>query len=279
MYEFGVKYNRNNLSLNLDYFYQHVERDFGFFQFQSGPFLGQQIFTNAGQREFKGFEASAIYQLTPRWQLFGNVSYTLAKYLATSLASVTVQEDQFGLAIRGDNISGIPDWISTFGADYDHHDLFLPKDELNVRFQGQYTGHQYTTIDGNGFVNLGAIPGVSGGFGTYNYYSATAGQTFTNQNGGGISPFAIFNLDLNYKMPIRAAGPLKSLDFDLNVLNIFNQGYFQYFYNQISPASCGTFASGPFKGQKISNYGCSPQFNDALPSQPASITFSVRAHF
>ncbi len=279
LYEFGVKYNRNNLSLNLDYFYQHVERDFGFFQYQSGPFLGQQIFTNAGQREFKGFEASAIYQITPRWQLFGNVSYTLAKYLATSLASVTVQEDQFGLAIRGDRISGIPDWLSTFGVDYDHHSLFLPRDELNVRFEGQYTGHQYTTIDGNGFVNLGPIPGVPGTFGSYPYYNSTVGQTFTNQNGGGISPFAVFNLDLSYKMPIRAAGPLKSLDFDLNVLNIFNQGYFQYFYNQVSPASCGNFKSGPFKGQAITNYGCSPAFNDGLPGEPASITFTVRAHF
>ncbi len=279
LYEFGVKYNRNNLSLNLDYFYQHVERDFGFFQFQSGPFAGDSIYTNAGQREFKGFEASAIYQLTPRWQLFGNVSYTLAKYLATSLASVTVQEDQFGLAVRGTPISGVPDWLSTFGVDYDHRGLFLPHDELNVRFEGQYTGHQYTTIDGNGFVNLGPIPGINAAYGSYAYYNATAGQTFTNTNGGGISPFAVFNLDLNYNMPIRNVGPLHSLDFDLNVLNIFNQKFFQYFYNQITPASCGTFTSGPFKGQQISNYGCSPQFNDGLPGEPAAVTFTVKAHF
>ncbi len=279
MYEFGIKYNRNNLSLNLDYFYQHVERDFGFFQYQTGPLAGDQIFTNDGQREFKGFEASAIYQLTPRWQLFGNVSHTLAKYLATSLASVTVQQDQFGLAIRGTPISGVPDWISTFGVDYDHLNLFLPKDELNVRFEGQYTGHQYTTVDGQGFTNLGPIPGLPYAYGSYNYYFATAGQTFTNTNGGGISPFAIFNLDLNYKMPIRAAGPLQTLSFDLNVQNIFNQGYFQYFYNQVSPASCGNFTSGPFKGKPISSYGCSPLFNDGLPGEPASVTFTVRAHF
>ena len=280
MYEVGIKYNRNNLTLNLDYFYQHVTRDFGFFQYQSGPFAGDEIYTNDGQREFKGFEASAIYQVTPRWQLFGNVSYTLAKYLATSLASVTVQQDQFGLAIRGTPVSGIPDWVSTFGVDYDHHSLFLPQDELNVRFEGQYTGHQYTTIDGNGFINLGPIPGLNAAYGSYNYYNATAGQTFTNTNGGGISPFAVFNLDLNYKLPIRAgaAGPLKNLDFDLNVLNIFNKSFFQYFYNQVSPASQGNFTSGPFKGQPISTYG-GQAFNDGLPGEPASITFTVRAHF
>lgn len=174
---------------------------------------------------------------------------------------------------------GSLNWSATFGVDYDQHNLFLPRDELNIRFEGQYTGHQYTTIDGQGFTDLGAIPGINGTFGSYNYYNATSGQTFTNTNGGGISPFAIFNLDLNYKMPVRAVGPLKSLDFDLNVLNIFNQGYFQYFYNQISPASCGNFTSGPFKGKPIGNYGCSPLFNDGLPGEPASITFTMRAHF
>ena len=98
MYEGGIKYNRQNLSLSFDYFYQHIERDFGFFQYQSGPLQGTEIYSNLGQRESKGIEASAIYQVSHDWQLFGNVSHTLAKYLKTSLASVTVQEDQFGLA-------------------------------------------------------------------------------------------------------------------------------------------------------------------------------------
>lgn len=278
MYEAGIKYNRRNLSLSLDYFYQHVERDFGFFQYQSGPFAGNEIYTNDGQREFKGFEAAGIWQMAPRWQLFGNVSYTLAKFLKTALASVTVQEDQFGLATRGTPISGIPDWVSTFGVDYDHHDLMLPSDELNVRFEGQYTGKQRTTYDVDGNSNIGKIPGLAAPYGSYDYYNFTAGQTVYNPNGG-ISPFAIFNLDLNYKMPLRGFGPLKRLDFDLNVLNMFDNHYFQYFYSQLSPANCGNFKSGPFKGQQVSNYGCSPAFNDGLPGQPASITFTVGAAF
>lgn len=277
MYEAGVKYNRSNLSLSLDYFYQHIERDFGFFQYQSGPFAGQEIYSNNGQREMKGFEASGIWQATPRWQFFGNVSYTLAKYLATTLSSVTVQEDQFGLAIRGAPITGVPDWISTFGVDYDHHNLAIRGDDLNVRFEGQYTGKQQTTYDVTGLTNIGAIPGVAP-YGTYEYYNATAGQTVYNPNGG-IAPFAIFNLDVNYKLPVRNAGPLQRLDFDLNVLNIFNTHYFQYFYNQISPASCGNFTSGKFKGQPISNYGCTPSFDDALPGEPAAITFTIAARF
>ena len=278
MYEAGIKYNRRNLTLSLDYFYQHVERDFGFFDYQSGPFAGNEIYTNDGQREFKGFEASGIWQVDPNWQLFGNVSYTLAKYLKTSLASVTVQGDQFGLAIRGAPISGVPDWLSTFGVDYDRRNLALRGDELNVRFQGQYTGKQHVTFDVDGNSDLGPIPGLADKYGSYNYYSVTAGNTVYDPNGS-ISPFAIFSLDLNYKLPIRNAGPLKQLDFDFNVINMFDNRYFQYFYSQISPANCGTFKSGKFKGQQISNYGCTPSFQDGLPGQPASVTFTVGARF
>jgi iron complex outermembrane receptor protein len=277
MYETGIKYNRRNLSLTLDYFYQHVERDFGFFQYQSGPLQGVEVYSNLGQRESKGFEASAIYQVTPSWQLFGNVSYTLDKYLATTLASVTVQEDQFGLAIRGAPVSGVPDWLSTFGVAYDHHSVALPDDEFSARFEGQYTGKQATTYDVTGLTNIGAIAGVPP-FGTYGYYNATAGQTVYDPNGGNPA-YVVFNLDLNYKMPIRNFGPLHSLDFDLNVLNIFNEKYFQYLYKQISPTSCGNFTSGPFKGQQISNYGCTASFADGLPGEPAAITFTLRAHF
>ena len=279
MYEAGIKYNRRNLSLSFDYFYQHVERDFGFFQYQTGPLAGTEIYSNLGQRESKGIEASAIYQVSRDWQLFGNVSHTLSKYLKTYLASVTVQEDQFGLALRGAPTTGVPDWLSTFGVDYDHHGLLTHGDEFNVRFEGQYTGKQQTSYDVTGLTNIGSIPGVPA-FGTYDYYNATAGQTVYNPNGG-ISPYAVFNLDLNYKLPMHGrAGPLHTIDFDLNGLNIFNTRYFQYFYNQISPTSCGKFPAGSkFAGQQISNYGCSPAFNDALPGEPAAITFTVRASF
>ena len=278
MYEGGIKYNRQNLSLSFDYFYQHVERDFGFFQYQSGPLAGTEVYSNLGQREDKGIEASAIYQVTPDWQLFGNVSHTLAKYLKTSLASVTVQEDQFGLALRGAPVTGVPDWLSTFGVDYNHRALLTHGDNINVRFEGQYTGKQATSYDVTGLTNIGSIAGVPP-YGTYGYYNATAGQTVYNPNGG-IQPFAVFNLDINYKLPMHGhAGPLHTIDFDLNGLNIFNTRYFQYFYNQISPSSCGTFTTGPFKGQQISNYGCTRAFNDGLPGEPAAITFTVRASF
>ena len=277
MYEAGVKYNISNLVLSADYYYQKVDRDFGFFTYQSGPLNGDSLYTNDGQREFKGIEAAATWQATRNWQLFGNVSHVLAKYLATSLGYATVQQDQFGIVTRGSPISGVPDWLSTFGVDYDRRGLALRGDELNVRFEGQYTGKQYTTYDLTGLQNVGSVPGVTP-FGTYQYYNVTSGATTTNPNSP-LNPFVVFNLDMNYKLPVQNIGPLKTISFDLNVLNLFDNHYFQYFYNQITPQACPKFTSGPFKGQQISNYGCSPQFADGLPGEPFAITFTATARF
>lgn len=278
LYEGGVKYNASNLVLSADYFYQKVDRDFGFFQFQSGPQAGQSIYTNNGQREFKGIEAAATYQVTPRWQLFANASHTLAKYLQTTLGYATVQQDQFGIVQRGTPISGVPDWLATFGVDYNQRSVAMRGDTLNVRFEGQYTGKQYVTYDLTGFENIGPLPGIPGKFGSYPYYNTLAGNTTTDPNGG-ISPFVVFNLDVNYNVPIHGLRVLKAIDLDLNVLNLFNNQYFQYFYRQISPNSCGAFASGPFKGQQVSNYGCSPQFADGIPGEPFAVTFTAKARF
>jgi iron complex outermembrane receptor protein len=151
-------------------------------------------------------------------------------------------------------------------------------DHFNARFEGQYTGHQATSYDLNGTQNVGVIPGLEAP-GTYNYYTGTAGSTTYNPNGG-ISPFAIFNLDLTYVMPVTFLGPVKRLTFDVNGHNIFNTHYFQYFFSQYQPTVCGNFTSGPFKGLPKSEYGgCTPAFNDGTPGEPAAVTFSVTARF
>ncbi len=290
MYEAGAKYDTSKLLLSADYFYQKVDRDFGFFQGQAGPIQGQDVYTNYGQREFKGVEAAAVYQLTPGIQLFGNASHLLAKYLQSYLASTTVFEDQFGLAQKGTPIAGIPDWLANFGVDYKRNTLAVEGDQLNVRLSGQYTGHQYTTYDisgleGNVGNNIAGVPA--------NFYSSTgqplyptgyipylykAGAT-TYDPHGGISPFAIFNVDLTYILPTPALPRVKQVKFDLNLDNIFNTHYFQYFYRQVSPANCGTFTSGPFKGLPESNYSCGGQFADGLSGEPFAVTFTATVRF
>jgi iron complex outermembrane recepter protein len=300
LYEGGIKYDTSTLLLSADYFYQKIDRDFGFFQFQSGPQNGLSVYSNFGQRETKGVEASATWQVTPEIQLFGNVSHLLAKYLTSGNAFDTVAEDQFGTAFKGTPETGIPDWLSTFGIDYAKKSIVLDNDALNVRFTGQYTGKQATTydLDGEAYLNpgiqypgllpltYGGCPGAApaggntsgSGCAAYTRYNQLTGAT-TYDSHGGISPFAIFNIDINYKLPTPELPVVKYITFDLNGINIFNESYFQYFYKQISPGNCGTFTSGPFKGMAKNNYSCSPSFADAIPGQPASVFFTVTARF
>jgi iron complex outermembrane receptor protein len=72
---------------------------------------------------------------------------------------------------------------------------------------------------------------------------------------------------------------LKSITFDANIQNLFDQRYFQYFYKQISPSSCGNFTSGPFNGLPKNNYSCTPEFSDDIPGQPFSVFITVTARF
>jgi iron complex outermembrane receptor protein len=306
LYEGGVKYNVSNISLSADYFYQKVDRDFGFFSFQSGPQNGQSEYSSVGQREFKGFEAAATWQITPSIQLFGNVSHLLAKYLQSYFALDTVAQDQYGFAVKGSPQTGIPDWLSTFGVDYNKKTTFMDNDEIHLRLTGQYTGHQYTSYDlnGNAYLNAPNFYGLAtldygpntklgytgcgalyNGTGNgpscaaYTRYNQVTGATTTDRNGGGISPFAIFNLDASYTLPTPQLPVLKRIVFDANVQNIFNQHYFQYFYSQVSPNHCGTFTSGPFAGLAKNNYSCTPQFTDGIPGQPFGVFFTVTARF
>jgi iron complex outermembrane receptor protein len=301
LYEGGVKYVTGNLLLQADYFYQKVDRDFGFFSFQSGPQNGLTEYGSTGQREFKGFEAAATYQITPSIQLFANTSHLLAKYLASGFALDTVAQDQYGIVSKGNSQTGIPDWLANFGVDYSRKSMVMDDDALNVRFAGTYTGHQYTSYDlsGNAYLTapnftglepLNYTPGSCGRIGpipvesscAYTRYNQVTGATTTDPNGG-ISPFAIFNLDAAYTLPTPYLPVLKKVTFDMNIQNLFDQHYFQYFYKQVSPANCGTIQSGPLKGAAANNYSCGPNndtgFADGIPGQPFSIFFTVTARF
>ena len=288
LYEGGITYNTPTLAAHLDYFYQKVDRDFGFFQSQSGPTAGENIYGNSGQREFKGVEAALTWQVTPDLQLFGNASYTRARYLQTGLAFVTVAQDQYGLGIRGAPVTGIPDWLSTFGADYSRKSLVRDGDNFDVRVTEQYTGFQSTTYDVNAYTGFSSIPTFQGELpgGPCNLvngaavgsgcgrFSQLSGDTVYDPNGG-IKPSFLTNLDINYTLPTPFLPALKRLKFDLNVQNLFNHFYYQYFYKQVSPGACKATPMNP----TASNYGCSLNFADGIPGQPLSVFFTVSARF
>ncbi len=283
MYEVGAKYDTSRLLLSLDYFYQKVDRDFGFFEFQSGPMNGDALYTNDGQREFKGVEAAATWQVMPDIQLHATASHLLAKYLQTTLASVTIFQDQFGLAQKGTPNTGIPDWLANVSLDYTKSSLLLDDDRFGLIFGMLYTGKQATTYDLNGFQNVGFIPGVGNATGSiaqrYLYYNVTAGDTTYDPNGG-ISPFAVFNLDMNYLMPTPQLPMLKSVKFDLNIqepvrpalLPVFLQADLAGIVRQTLPV--GRLPAWP---RAITDARHS--FSDALPGQPFTVIFTVTARF
>jgi iron complex outermembrane receptor protein len=282
MYEGGLKYNTSNLLISADYFYQKIDRDFGSYSNQNPaePGYGDVISNNNGQREFKGVEVAVQYQITPNIQLFGNASHILAHYLAEAWDNLTVAQDQYGVVQKGNPITGIPDWVSTFGIDYTRKSSFIDDDVFSARLTDTYTGHQYTTYDLNGTQNIQGLPGVpyGGPNGAYNLYQTLAGATTYDPNGG-IKPNLILGVDLTYVLPTPQLPVLKSVKFNLNIQNLFNTQYWQYFYRQISPTACGSFTSGPYAGLAKSSYGCTPEFADGIPGEPFGAFFSVTARF
>ena len=141
------------------------------------------------------------------------------------------------------------------------------------------------TIDLNGLGNYGSFPAGLPSYGTYNYYALTAGATTYDPNGG-LEPYVIFNLDLNYSMPVKqlGIGYLKKLDFDLNFINLFNKLYYQYFYRQITPTTPNppnfptNYPVSYLAGQPVNTYN-GTNFADALAGQPFTVTFTATARF
>ena len=251
MYEGGIKYDTSTLLISADYFYQKVDRDFGYYVGSGAQGQGQNFFGNGGQREFKGFETAETWQVTPNWQVFFNGSYLLAKYLKTNPAFSTIGEDQYGLAIKDAPIAGVPSFLANFGVDYHSKSLLRDNDEFSARFSGQWTGSQYTTYDLSYYPTVPPSPPEE-----------TQGDTVTNPNNK-LPAFTVYNLLLSYTLPTPTL-PLKNVKFDLNIQNLFNERYWQYYYSQIPPVN------GNYYGNA---------YEDGLPGPPLSVTFDITARF
>ncbi len=288
LYEGGVRYDTPSLLLSVDYFYQKIDRDFSYFTNVSPPDSGETIYSDVGQREFKGVEGTAQWQVTPELQLFGNFSHVLAKYLTNYFAYITVGEDQFGAAFKGAPVAGVPDWASTFGVDWGRPSLWRDGDRFNIRFGAHYTGQQPITYNLMGDSAAPTFPGLPPAVGVCTVASAAsanpppactrfaelAGLTVYDPHEA-LPPFAVFNVDMTYTLPTPWLAPAKSLTFDLNVQNLFDQQYYQYYYVQISPGACSPTPKNPVG----SPFGCSPNFAQGIPGEPFSVFFSATARF
>lgn len=289
LYEGGLKYDTETLLLSADYFYQKIDRDFSYFTNASPPVVGQNIYSDVGQREFKGVEASAIWQVTPGLQLFGNASHVLAKYLKNYFAYITVGEDQFGIAFKGAPVAGVPDWLANFGVDVTRRGVLRDGDEFSLRFSGAYTGNQAITYNLHGNSPAPSFPGLPPPGGTpctvqnaqaphpppsCTRFAELSGATVYDP-GQSLAAFTTFSVDMAYTLPTPAWHPLKQLKFDLNVQNLFDQRYYQYYYVQISPGPCPATPANPV----ASPFGCSPEFAQGVPGEPFAVFLSMTARF
>jgi len=86
--------------------------------------------------------------------------------------------------------------------------------------------------------------------------------TVTDPNGK-LSAFSVYNLLLSYSLPLPYVHVKKAI-FDLNIQNLFNKRYWQYYYSQIPPQQ-GIYAGGAYE--------------DGLPGEPFSVTFTTTLRF
>ena len=268
-FEGGLRYNTEDLLVSADYFYQKIDRAFGFFQ---NPKTQLNINSNVGIEEFKGVEAAVKYKITPEITAFGNAGYTLAKYLTSYPGFTSIGKDQFGYAFKGQPISGVPDWTATIGVDYNKKDQFVEGDEFFARLFTNYTGAQPTSLDLNpNQTDIGSgasvVPGGTLGAATTSNKKLPASQLVPICCGtfGSIRPYWIVNAVIDYTYPVHYAY-VKQVKFELNAQNIFNTHFFGYYYNQYAPLE--------------GSYGDSGNaFNDGLVGPPASVQFTTTVRF
>ena len=246
-YEAGIRYDTPTVLVNLDYYYEKLDNQIGFFEDFS---TGQTIHGNPGSSEFKGVELNGTWKITPDWSVFMTGSFNLAKYLATWNAAVTPQDGQFGYAYKDTPYSSLPEWLANFGVEYPPTPVFVPHDHVDVRFYGHYVGEEYTTED------LPGIPYIT----NPEFAAATITDTAYKQ-----PAYTTFNLLATYDLPIHR-GTVKDVTFALNVQNLFNLHYYQYYFQQV----------GDPLGYFVFN---SYDYPSAVPGIPVNITFDVAAKF
>jgi iron complex outermembrane receptor protein len=203
-FEIGLKYDTPRLYLSADYYYQHVNDAFSFYENYD---LGQFYYANQGGFLLRGVEVAGKYRITPELTVSGNASYNNTDYTQSDFAFVTLQNDQFGYAFKGTPFSNVPTYMANIALDYD-------KGPFSGRIAGQYTGRENQTTD------LLTPNDPTGQF---------SGATITDLKNTN-SPDFIVNLYASYKFPIHSHR-LQSLTATFTALNIIDTKYFTYKYN------------------------------------------------
>jgi iron complex outermembrane recepter protein len=238
LYEAGLRYDTPRLYLSADYFYQKVNDAFSFY---TNYLTDTQYYANTGAYLARGVELAAKYRLTPTISLEANGSWNNTDYLNNYFAFDTLQEDQFGYAQQGTQISNVPKFLGNIGVDYD-------RGPFSARLSGQYTGREFETYD----ILTPNDP-----------ESPLSGATTTNVHAENPGNF-IMNFMASYKIPVHTA-KLQSLTLTFTALNFLNVHYYNYQYASELPSG--------------GVYSILPEYQSGLIAPPASFELDVRARF
>ncbi len=267
LYEAGIRYDTPRLYLNADIFYQKITSAFSFYtNYQTGF----SSYANTGGYQYRGYEASGKFRVTPDLQLFGNFSYNEANYLDSYYALVTPFQGQFGYVFRGEPLSSVPDFLGNFGVQYDHG-------PYSARLSGQYTGQQFITFDFS--PQLPANPEIAPpnpnstlALATTTYYPTAQGNLaqsiagLPNIQHFKLPAYLLMNLLLSYDMPIHGYR-IHNLKFTLNIKNLLGLHYYQHYF--LAPAEI------PQNG----GFALTPTYASAYVGPPRAFYFDVSAKF
>lgn len=235
-YEAGLRYVGRHLYLNFDGFLQNMH---GMFSFYTDYLTNYSVYANIGEQQMKGLELSGKYQVTPDITVFGNTSYTDARYMNSFSASDTPFEGQYGYVFAGDPLAAVPNWLATLGVRY-HTSNF------STQLYGTYTGPQPTTYD---------LPPTEP--------ELVLQDATVPTNSVKVPPYFLLNLSASYKLHVNM-DHLKYLKLGLNINNLLDNQYYVHtaqVYKQYGFTAVGQ------------------QYNSAYPGEPRFIEVGLTGRF
>lgn len=130
-FEIGTSFNTENINVTLNVFYMLFNNEI----VANGQVdrFGQPVTGNVARTVHQGVEVSAVAKLFDHLELFGNTTYSKntienGKYFLDSDNSID---------LKGNRISGFPDFLANFGVNFRYRGLYL-------KLTGKYVGDFYS---------------------------------------------------------------------------------------------------------------------------------------
>ncbi|WKL57933.1 TonB-dependent receptor [Asticcacaulis sp. ZE23SCel15] len=141
--ELGYRYSASNFNGTVTVFSaKDQDRLVEAFVQDSTDLAGYSTFTNVGEVKRKGVEASGNYSPVDNLVLSASATWTdteLQEDIVNGLTSVLLGGDQRLLPTKGKQLTGMPEWMWTFGMNYDI------TSNLNLNLNAKYVGDRYYT--------------------------------------------------------------------------------------------------------------------------------------